>query len=355
MVRSVFVQYNGRFDLSDPAAPGPVYTTPRFETGDPRYAWLNKVQAVMKGALLRDLADRVPAVRGPVGAARRPMRLDRSPRDGYAFRLHVQPAELTRQGNPRGPCGPPAPRRAPPQAARAAGDGRGVRGRACRVGAHVRVPRPLPTANRHPVPKSGSGTGSLASTGTSVAAAPDPTSPPGTHWTDATPWTGAPATVLVTHVATDTQGDAVTLAWFRASRTQLALYPGTGNPGQTNASRGPEAVPLTARATLLATFNSGFYEKDDSAGFYAHDTLYHPMVDGQATVVGYANGRVDIIRWTGGEPARTRRHGPPEPVHCSSTRAYRRRPRGSSRTGASPGTAARPCGDRRSASTGMAI
>lgn len=45
----VFVQYNGRFDLSDPAAPGPVYTTPRFETGDPRYAWLNKVQAVMKG------------------------------------------------------------------------------------------------------------------------------------------------------------------------------------------------------------------------------------------------------------------------------------------------------------------
>ncbi len=45
----VFAQYNGRCDFSDPAVPGPVYSTPRFETGDPRYAWLNKVQAVMKG------------------------------------------------------------------------------------------------------------------------------------------------------------------------------------------------------------------------------------------------------------------------------------------------------------------
>jgi hypothetical protein len=45
----VFIQYNGRVDFSDPARPGPVYATPRFETGDARYAWLNKVQAVMKG------------------------------------------------------------------------------------------------------------------------------------------------------------------------------------------------------------------------------------------------------------------------------------------------------------------
>jgi hypothetical protein len=45
----ILAQYMGRCDLSDPAAPGPVYATPRFETGDPRYAWLNKVQAVMKG------------------------------------------------------------------------------------------------------------------------------------------------------------------------------------------------------------------------------------------------------------------------------------------------------------------
>jgi len=45
----IFVQHNGRCDFSDPGAPGPVYTTPRFETGDERYAWLNRVQAVMRG------------------------------------------------------------------------------------------------------------------------------------------------------------------------------------------------------------------------------------------------------------------------------------------------------------------
>lgn len=45
----IFVQHNGRCDFSDPASPGPVYTTPRFETGDERYAWLNRLQAVMKG------------------------------------------------------------------------------------------------------------------------------------------------------------------------------------------------------------------------------------------------------------------------------------------------------------------
>lgn len=45
----VFIAYNGRVDLSVPGSP--LYSTPRFETGDPRYGWLNKVQAVGKGIL----------------------------------------------------------------------------------------------------------------------------------------------------------------------------------------------------------------------------------------------------------------------------------------------------------------
>jgi len=28
-----------------------IYTAPRFEAGDPSYAWLNKLQAVAKGTL----------------------------------------------------------------------------------------------------------------------------------------------------------------------------------------------------------------------------------------------------------------------------------------------------------------
>jgi hypothetical protein len=44
----VFIQYNGRVDTSK-GLDAPVYSTPRFETGDKRYLWLNKIQAVGKG------------------------------------------------------------------------------------------------------------------------------------------------------------------------------------------------------------------------------------------------------------------------------------------------------------------
>jgi hypothetical protein len=46
----IYIQYDGRCDLSrGMGEPGPLYIAPRFETGDPRYAWLNTLQAVGKG------------------------------------------------------------------------------------------------------------------------------------------------------------------------------------------------------------------------------------------------------------------------------------------------------------------
>ncbi|MGE0026219.1 MAG: DUF3237 domain-containing protein [Thermoleophilia bacterium] len=48
----VYVQYTGRCDISKGLeSPGHVYSTPRFETGDERYLWLNSLQAVQKGQL----------------------------------------------------------------------------------------------------------------------------------------------------------------------------------------------------------------------------------------------------------------------------------------------------------------
>lgn len=41
----VFVSYSGRLDFTTMTA----YATPQFHTGDERYAWLNRVQAVAKG------------------------------------------------------------------------------------------------------------------------------------------------------------------------------------------------------------------------------------------------------------------------------------------------------------------
>ncbi len=45
----IFVQYRGRTNVS--GGPGsPVYVAPTFETGDPRYAWLNSIQAAGVGS-----------------------------------------------------------------------------------------------------------------------------------------------------------------------------------------------------------------------------------------------------------------------------------------------------------------
>jgi len=115
-------------------------------------------------------------------------------------------------------------------------------------------------------------------------------------------WDPGPPSVLTTTFRPDpTQPSIVAyVAWIRTSTTELALYLGYEGPGPTSLDRGPEQVPQSAWPRLLATFNSGFYEKDSAAGFYTHGTLYYPMIKGLATVVAYTNGRVDIVDWQGG-------------------------------------------------------
>jgi hypothetical protein len=43
----VFCTYRGRSDFGTPG--NPIYTAPLFDTGDERYTWLNRIQAVSKG------------------------------------------------------------------------------------------------------------------------------------------------------------------------------------------------------------------------------------------------------------------------------------------------------------------
>jgi len=53
----IFVQYSGRMDVSQGLRfPLTAYVAPVFETGDERYTWLNRVQAVGKGILNEDLS-----------------------------------------------------------------------------------------------------------------------------------------------------------------------------------------------------------------------------------------------------------------------------------------------------------
>jgi hypothetical protein len=112
---------------------------------------------------------------------------------------------------------------------------------------------------------------------------------------------GAPP-VLVTTFRTDPVYPRIVayVAWFDHTRTQLALYPGRYEPP--NASpRGPMEVPQSQRWRLLATFNSGFMNRDSHGGFFVDGHSAAPLRTGQGTIVAYRDGRVDVFTWHGGE------------------------------------------------------
>jgi hypothetical protein len=88
------------------------------------------------------------------------------------------------------------------------------------------------------------------------------------------------------------------VAWIRSSLTRLVLYPGRYEPP--NAGNAAAEVPVQQRAKLLATFNSGFRLEDDRGGFFTAGHLYAPFRDGQATIIGYRGGKVDVRTWRGG-------------------------------------------------------
>jgi hypothetical protein len=92
------------------------------------------------------------------------------------------------------------------------------------------------------------------------------------------------------------------LAWLDAARTRVTLNPGRQEPAG-EVPRGPMEVPQAGRGQLLATFNSGFTLSDSGGGFALGGHTYAALRDGQATFVGYSDGRVDVVNWQGGPVA----------------------------------------------------
>ncbi len=92
------------------------------------------------------------------------------------------------------------------------------------------------------------------------------------------------------------------LAWIDTKRTRLALHAGRLEPS-VSLPRGSMDVPVGKRPQLLASFNSGFKLGDSHGGFVLRGHTYAPMRDGQGTLVGYADGRVDVIDWRRGASA----------------------------------------------------
>jgi len=92
------------------------------------------------------------------------------------------------------------------------------------------------------------------------------------------------------------------VAWFDQTRTAIGYYPGRYEPPKA-AVRGPMVVPYSQRWRLLATFNGGFTATDGNNGSTDNGRTNEPLTDGNATLVGYRHGRIDIVKWSGGPNA----------------------------------------------------
>jgi hypothetical protein len=92
------------------------------------------------------------------------------------------------------------------------------------------------------------------------------------------------------------------VAWFDHTRSAIAYYPGRYEPPNA-AVRGPMMVPNGQRWRLLATFNGGFTYEDGENGSTVNGQVNEPLKEGKATLVGYRDGRVNIVKWSGGSNA----------------------------------------------------
>ena len=91
------------------------------------------------------------------------------------------------------------------------------------------------------------------------------------------------------------------VAWFDHTRTDIGYYPGRYEPPSA-AVRGPMMVPYDQRWRLRATFNGGFTYEDGHNGSADNGRVNEPLLAGKATLVGYRDGRIAIVKWGQGKP-----------------------------------------------------
>lgn len=123
-------------------------------------------------------------------------------------------------------------------------------------------------------------------------------------WKGTGPTVGGRPPILVTTFRTEKDYPQIVayVAWIDHTRTEMGFYPGRYEPPHA-AVRGPMMVPVDQRQRLLATFNAGFVYHDGHNGSTDNGLVNEPLQDGNATLVGYRDGRFDIVDWKGGANA----------------------------------------------------
>jgi len=123
-------------------------------------------------------------------------------------------------------------------------------------------------------------------------------------WHRAGPLVNGRPPVLVTTYRPSTVYPSIVayVMWIDHTRTDLAYYPGRYEPPSA-IDRGPMMVPVDQRYRLLATFNGAFTHVDTNNGSAVNGHTNEPLIDGNATLVGYRNGKVNIVKWSGSTTA----------------------------------------------------
>ncbi|MGZ4195810.1 MAG: phosphodiester glycosidase family protein [Solirubrobacteraceae bacterium] len=121
------------------------------------------------------------------------------------------------------------------------------------------------------------------------------------RWVPTETWSGSDSPVQIAQFRSDPSYPQMVagVAWIDIHRAFVQLYPGRLEPSVA-LPRGPMEVPPDKRPLLLATFNSAFKLADSGGGFAIGGRTYSPLKPGLATLIGYADGRIDIQTWAGG-------------------------------------------------------
>jgi hypothetical protein len=83
--------------------------------------------------------------------------------------------------------------------------------------------------------------------------------------------------------------------WMDTTLLKTVLIPGTQDPGGPNPFGAQ--VPVSLRAGLVASFNSGFKMADAHGGYYNFGQPIHPLVSGAASVVIDNTGKASVGVW----------------------------------------------------------
>ncbi len=87
------------------------------------------------------------------------------------------------------------------------------------------------------------------------------------------------------------------VVWMSGKLLRLVQHPGFEDPGHLSMFAQPDTVPASARAGLVATFNSGFKIKDARGAYYADGHTVGALTAGAASLVVYKDGRTNVRAW----------------------------------------------------------